>query len=78
MRIKFSSFFLVAVAAVAMMIHSGPANAADRRSPPAKKCAEGIAALIIKYKGGLSDRANDKYSTNTKQENNDIGKCIKG
>ena len=76
MRIKFSSFFLVAVAAVAMMVHSGPAHAADLRSPPAKKCADGIAALIIKYKGGLSDRANDKYSTNTKQENNDIGKAI--
>jgi len=75
MRIKFSSFFLVAVAAVAMMVHSGPANAADR-SPPAKKCADGIAALIIKYKGGLSDRAYSKYSTNTEQENNDIGKAI--
>ena len=75
MRIKFSSFFLVAVAAVAMMVHSGPANAADR-SPPAKKCADGIAALIIKYKGGLSDRAYAKYSTNTEQENNDIGKAI--
>ena len=76
MRIKFSSFFLVAVAAVAMMVHSGPAHAADLRSPPAKKCADGIAALIIKYKGGLSDRAYDKYSINTEQENNDIGKAI--
>ncbi len=78
MRIKFSSFFLVAVAAVAMMVHSGPADAdtVSGRSPQAKKCADGIAALIIKYKGGLSDRAYAKYSTNTEQENNDIGKAI--
>jgi len=78
MRIKFSSFFLVAVAAVAMMVHSGPADAdtVSGRSPQAKKWADGIAALIIKYKGGLSDRAYTKYSTNTEQENNDIGKAI--